>query len=141
MEIERRQKKETTWVIKRRDQPGLFVLKSEEESEIGASFTIIMKQNDVELAFKMNREEFQNYISILNGFKDVVLISEPEDTIPETKAGSVNPTSGAEMKATPRLEPEPSAVPSPPEEKRKPPRPDGKTELDSDLDPTEWDPF
>ncbi len=141
MEIERRQKKETTWVIKRRDQPGLFVLKSEEESEIGASFTIIMKQNDVELAFKMNREEFQNYISILNGFKDVVLISEPEDTIPEAKGGSMNSTSDAEMKASPRIEPEPSKLQSPPEEKKKPSRPDGKAEPDSDLDPTEWDPF
>ncbi len=139
MEIERRQKKETTWVIKRRDQPGLFVLKSEEESETGSSFTIIMKQNDTELAFKMNREEFQNYISILNGFKDVVLISEPEDTVPEPKGSNLN--SDNEMKAQPRLEPEPSNIQSSPEPKQKPARSEGKTEADSDLDPTEWDPF
>ncbi len=141
MEIERRQKKETTWVIKRRDQPGLFVLKSEEESETGSSYTIVMKQNDVELSFKMNREEFQNYISILNGFKDVVLISEPEDTLPESKGGSINSNTDAELKASPRLEPEPSNIHSSPEEKPKPPRPDGKSDSDSDLDPTEWDPF
>ncbi len=141
MEIERRQKKETTWVIKRRDQPGLFVLKSEEESEIGSSFTIVMKQGDVELSFKMNRDEFQNYISILNGFKDVVLISEPEDTLPENKGASINSSSDAEMKVSPHLEPEPSNLPSSPEEKPIPSRSDGKSESDSDLDPTEWDPF
>ncbi len=139
MEIERRQKKETTWVIKRRDQPGLFVLKSEEESEIGASFTIIMKQNDVELAFKMNREEFQNYISILNGFKDVVLISDTEETIPEPKGSGMN--SEVESKAPPRPETQPSIPQNTVEEKRQPARPDAKPEADSDLDPTEWDPF
>ncbi len=141
MEIERRQKKETTWVIKRKDQPGLFVLKSEEESEVGSFYTIIMKQAEVELTFKMNREEFMNFISIMNGFKDVVLISEPEDTLPESKGSEVNAGGDAELKTASNVEPQPPVMEGTPVEKPKRDRSDGKADADSDLDPTEWDPF
>ncbi len=141
MEIERRHKKETTWVIKRKDQPGLFVLKSEEESEIGSSYTVNMKQADVELNFKMNREEFLNFISILNGFKDVVLVSEPDENLAENKGNELNLGGEAELKTASQPEPQHPVAQTIPEEKTKHTRSNGKSGAESDLDPTEWDPF
>jgi len=143
MEIERKHKKETIWVIKRKDQPGLFTLKSEEVSDIGSSYTVMMKQADVELTFKMNREEFSNFISILNGFKDVVMSGEPEENLPESKGTEINSGTESEINASPPLEGEVASSKKPSGENKRPPNSPNKpeSESESDLDPTEWDPF
>ena len=141
MEIERRHKKETTWVIKRRDNPGQFILKSEDETDVGSSYSVIMKQGDTELNFKMNREEFQNFISILNGFKDVVLIDETEDKIIDTTEEEITAGGNGESRITSKSETTPASVEGRSEEKVSRIMNEVKSDTDSDLDPTEWDPF
>ncbi|OLS14008.1 MAG: hypothetical protein RBG13Loki_2404 [Promethearchaeota archaeon CR_4] len=141
MEIERKHKKETTWVIKRKDQPGVFMLKSEEETGIGSSYAVIMKQADAELNFKMNHEEFSNFISILNGFKDVVIVSESEENLPESKGIDTSSDNESEADSSPPLEGEIVNPKTPSDEKDQQPKAPSKSESNSDLDPTEWDPF
>jgi hypothetical protein len=141
MEIEKKHKKETTWVIKRRSQPGLFVLKAEEQSGAGSVYAIHMKQADKELTFEMNREEFLNYISILNGFKDVVLITEPEEIMGDVVEPDSTSTGEPEINDSNVLTPESKDVKTPPTGKGNGSDAAEKNEGDSDLDPTEWDPF
>lgn len=142
MDIEKKQKKETTWIIKRKDAPGAFILKSEEETGSGSSYTVCMRQNDYELAFDMKREEFLNFISILNGFKDVTMIIENEEDIEELPLPTNTPTYTIGSAHPPvvleKMTPPPISKQS---HGRSPAQVAPVKKGDSDLDPTEWDPF
>ncbi|HMF33035.1 MAG TPA: hypothetical protein VKK79_16545 [Candidatus Lokiarchaeia archaeon] len=142
MEIEKKQKKETTWIIKRRDAPGAFILKSEEETGSGNTYSVSMRQNEYELSFDMKKEEFLNFISILNGFKDVALSIDVEDDVEELpmpsnessyETGSAHPPIMLEKV---QVSPRPAPKPAPSAKSANPPK-----KVDNDLDPTEWDPF
>jgi hypothetical protein len=140
MEIEKKQKKETTWIIKRKDAPGAFVLKSEEESGAGNIYSVCMRQNEYELAFDMKKEEFLNFISILNGFKDVALSADTEDDIEELPMPTPEP-SRVTGNAHPPIMLEKVSAPVAPKKASAAKPASAPRKVDNDLDPTEWDPF
>ncbi len=76
MEIEK--KRETIWKIKQRDHDSLVELISVEESgEVNIIKFMLKKSND-SICVEMNKSEFNNLLSVLSAFKDVVFGAEME---------------------------------------------------------------
>jgi len=66
MEIQK--KKETQWVIKKKDGKGAFKLKYYEDAGIITDVGIGLKDLDKEIFFEMTPLEFKNFVSVLKSF-------------------------------------------------------------------------
>lgn len=70
--MELQKKKETAWVIKKKDNDGYFKLKYIEEEGLITGVGIGLKDLRNEIYFDMTPLEFKNFYSILHSFKDLL---------------------------------------------------------------------
>lgn len=83
MEIEK--KRETVWKLKQKEKQKYIELISVEESgEVNQIKLSLKKMEDV-ITIEMNKSEFNNFLSILLAFKDVVIGSEMSTLTPDLK--------------------------------------------------------
>ena len=67
---------ETIWAIKRRENPGKFILKSTEQGGNIINVSVSLNDGEYEVVFNMKHTEFNNFFGILSSFKE--LIESPE---------------------------------------------------------------
>lgn len=70
--MELQKKKETAWIIKKKDNNGYFKLKYIEEEGLITGVGIGLKDLRNEIYFDMTPLEFKNFYSVLNSFKDLL---------------------------------------------------------------------
>ncbi len=83
MEIEK--KRETVWKLKQREKHEFIELTSVEESGEVNLIKLSLKKTEDSITVEMNKSEFNNFLSILSAFKDVVIGSEINMLTPELK--------------------------------------------------------
>ncbi len=83
MEIEK--KRETVWKIKQKEKQKYIELISVEESGEVNQIKLSLKKMEDTITIEMNKSEFNNFLSILLAFKDVVIGSEISALTPDFK--------------------------------------------------------
>jgi len=83
MEIEK--KRETVWKLKQKEKQKYIELISVEESGEVNQIKLSLKKMEAVITIEMNKSEFNNFLSILLAFKDVVIGSEMSTLTPDFK--------------------------------------------------------
>lgn len=83
MEIEK--KRETVWKLKQKEKQKYIELISVEESGEVNQIKLSLKKMEDAITIEMNKSEFNNFLSILFAFKDVVIGSEMSTLTPDFK--------------------------------------------------------
>lgn len=83
MEIEK--KRETVWKLKQKEKQKYIELISVEESGEVNQIKLSLKKMEDAITIEMNKSEFNNFLSILLAFKDVVIGSEISVLTPDFK--------------------------------------------------------
>lgn len=83
MEIEK--KRETVWKLKQKEKQKYIELISVEESGEVNQIKLSLKKMEDAITIEMNKSEFNNFLSILLAFKDVVIGSEMSTLTPDFK--------------------------------------------------------
>lgn len=83
MEIEK--KRETVWKLKQKEKQEFIELTSVEESGEVNLIKLSLTKTEDSITVEMNKSEFNNFLSILSAFKDVVIGSEINMLTPELK--------------------------------------------------------
>jgi len=83
MEIEK--KRETVWKLKQKEKQKYIELISVEESGEVNQIKLSLKKMEDAITIEMNKSEFNNFLSILLAFKDVVIGSEISELTPDFK--------------------------------------------------------
>ncbi|MHA1396055.1 MAG: hypothetical protein ACTSRZ_21330 [Promethearchaeota archaeon] len=70
--MEIRKKKETKWVIKKKEDQKIFFLKSVEDSGRIEAISIGLDDGNYEIFLDMNGDEFKKFFAIIKSFKDLL---------------------------------------------------------------------
>ncbi len=139
MEIEK--KRETVWKLKQKEKQKYIELISVEESGEVNQIKLSLKKMEDAITIEMNKSEFNNFLSILLAFKDVVIGSEMSTLTPDFKdfdaiksqekeeSVSISEKNGVNEKFTvPELTDVQKSVPN-------------EKQYEEELNPKEWDPW
>ncbi len=139
MEIEK--KRETVWKLKQKEKQKYIELISVEESGEVNQIKLSLKKMEDAITIEMNKSEFNNFLSILLAFKDVVIGSEMSTLTPDFKdfdaiksqekeeSVSISEKNGVIEKFTvPELTDVQKSVPN-------------EKQYEEELNPKEWDPW
>jgi len=139
MEIEK--KRETVWKLKQKEKQEFIELTSVEESGEVNLIKLSLKKTEDSITVEMNKSEFNNFLSILSAFKDVVIGSEINMLTPELKEFEEEESQNKKIPISISEEDKSSEELQVPESLEAQNEISNEKKYEEELNPKEWDPW